>query len=386
MNKFFKKIAIILCIAMIAPTILSYMPAINSVSAAEAATKASLYSKSGTIGELSSPEYIYISDQKDAAKYTFKSSNAKVAKVDKYGSVSGISQGTAKITVKETYKSKTVTVGTYKITVKKSKLYAKKDTGTLFNTYYPLIDFSNFKAKYTYTTSDKNVIQVTKNGLLAVGAGTVKISVTETYKKVARELGTITVTVVPASINSECAAFTIATNSDVYVSDKIYLDHQSWNDDVVYSYVSSDPSIVAVEAIASEYDSSYVENHLKGIANGTATVTVNETYKGTTRVVGTVSVTVAAIATTALEFDAYYLTEENGVLSTYAYVGYAGDPLTYYLTKTPYDSSDVITFVSSDVAIATVDAEGVVTGVSAGTATITATAGSFSAKVNVIVE
>jgi uncharacterized protein YjdB len=141
-----------------------------------------------------------------------------------------------------------------------------------------------------------------------------------------------------------------------------------------------------VAEVASEYDPSYVESHLKGIANGTATVTVKETYKGTTRVVGTVTVTVAAIATTALEFDSYYFTEENGVLTTTSYVGNSGDPLTYYLTKTPYDSSDVITFVSSDTAIATVDAEGIVTGVSAGTATITATAGSFSAKVNVIVE
>jgi len=386
MNKFFKKIAIFLCITMIAPAILSYMPMVNSASIAEAATKATLYSKSGTIGELSSPEYIYISDQKDAAKYTFQSSNTKVAKVDKYGSVSGISKGTAKITVKETYKKKTITVGTYKVTVKKSELYTKKDKGTLFNTYYPMIDFSNFKAKYTYDSSDKNVIQVTKKGLLAVGEGTAKLTVTETYKKVVRKLGTITVTIVPSSINSESTAFTIAANSDIYASDKIFIDNQSWNADVVYSYESSDPAIVAVAEVASEYDPSYVESHLKGIANGTATVTVKETYKGTTRVVGTVTVTVAAIATTALEFDSYYFTEENGVLTTSTYVGNSGDPLTYYLTKTPSDSSDVIAFVSSDTAIATVDTEGVVTGVSAGTATITATAGSFSAKVNVIVE
>lgn len=55
---------------------------------------------------------IKITKKNKKAKYTFKSSNKKVVKVSSKGVVKALKPGTAKITVKETYKKKTKKVGT----------------------------------------------------------------------------------------------------------------------------------------------------------------------------------------------------------------------------------------------------------------------------------
>ncbi len=55
---------------------------------------------------------IKITGKNKKAKYTFKSSNKKVVKVSSKGVVKALKAGTAKITVKETYKKKTKKVGT----------------------------------------------------------------------------------------------------------------------------------------------------------------------------------------------------------------------------------------------------------------------------------
>ncbi len=55
---------------------------------------------------------IKITGKNKKAKYTFKSSNKKVVKVSSKGVVKALKPGTAKITVKETYKKKTKKVGT----------------------------------------------------------------------------------------------------------------------------------------------------------------------------------------------------------------------------------------------------------------------------------
>ena len=64
-------------------------------------------------------------------------------------------------------------------------------------------------------------------------------------------------------------------------------------------------------------------------------------------------------------------------------VEFAGDTLTIAATKTPVDTTDVITYSSSNEKIATVDSNGVVTVIGIGEATITATCGAITASVTV---
>lgn len=62
-----------------------------------------------------------------------------------------------------------------------------------------------------------------------------------------------------------------------------------------------------------------------------------------------------------------------------------GKTVTLTATVTPSDTTDTVVWTSSDESVATVSAEGVVTGVKAGTAVITATAGSVKAECTVTV-
>ena len=62
-----------------------------------------------------------------------------------------------------------------------------------------------------------------------------------------------------------------------------------------------------------------------------------------------------------------------------------GKTVTLTVTVTPSDTTDTVVWTSSDESVATVSAEGVVTGVKAGTAVITATAGSVKAECTVTV-
>ena len=114
-------------------------------------------------------------------KYTYKSSNKKIAKVDKNGKVTALKKGTATITVTsshgETAKVK-ITVKSVKITNLKKSVSLKagktltlkpKQTGTS-------------GAKYTYKTSNKKVAKVSKTGkITAVKAGTCTITVTSSF-------------------------------------------------------------------------------------------------------------------------------------------------------------------------------------------------------------
>ncbi len=62
-----------------------------------------------------------------------------------------------------------------------------------------------------------------------------------------------------------------------------------------------------------------------------------------------------------------------------------GETVTLTATVTPANTTDVVTWASSDVTVATVDANGVVTGVKDGKATITATVGAFSESCEVTI-
>ena len=202
MKNLLKRIAVLLVIALLAPVVLPSVPMLNGLSNVEvyaASKSASVNLDSATIGIASSPEYIYIDNEKADAKYTITSKDKKIAKVNKYGEIIGVSLGKTTVNITEKYKGKVKTVGKVSITVVGPKFDAKEiSIGVNDRRGIPIIYYNN-KAKYTYKSSDSSIVKLDKYGL-ATGLkwGSADISVTETYKGKTTELGSIKVSVVPA--------------------------------------------------------------------------------------------------------------------------------------------------------------------------------------------
>lgn len=100
---------------------------------AQMAKKASVSSKTITLTK-GQKKSIIIKNKKKGAKYTFKSSSKKIAKVNSKGLVTAVRKGTAKITVKESYrvsgKKKTRSLGVIKVKVTNEKIENIKPVDT----------------------------------------------------------------------------------------------------------------------------------------------------------------------------------------------------------------------------------------------------------------
>ena len=98
---------------------------------AKSAVKTKLKAKTISIS-IGQKKKIKLAGKKAKARYTFKSSKKKVAKVSKAGVVTGKKSGTAKITVREIYKKKTRKIGVVKVTVKKKNNSSAAPSGLTF--------------------------------------------------------------------------------------------------------------------------------------------------------------------------------------------------------------------------------------------------------------
>ena len=122
-----------------------------------------------------------------AAKY--KSSNSKIAKVNKNGVVTAVRPGTVKITTK--YKGKSHTT---KVKVKKAKLSLNKKTIELSRGQkYTLKAFANKSGisnkNIKWTSSNSNIVSVNKNGVLTTKKnGTTTVSCKTTIGKVSARI------------------------------------------------------------------------------------------------------------------------------------------------------------------------------------------------------
>ena len=135
------------------------------------------------------------------------------------------------------------------------------------------------------------------------------------------------------------------------------------------TWTSSDATVATVK-----------EGVVTGVKAGEATITASAGGKN-----ATVKVTVKAAATSGGETTTIAVTEVK-ITSTVTEVT-AGETITLTAEVSPADATDkTVTWSSSDTAIATVDSTGKVTGVAAGTATITAKAGEKTAAVDVTVK
>ena len=122
-----------------------------------------------------------------AAKY--KSSNSKIAKVNKNGTITAVRPGTVKITTK--YKGKSCTT---KVTIKKAKLSLNKKTIELSRGQkFTLKAFANKSGisnkNVKWTSSNSNIVSVNKNGVLTTKKnGTTTISCKTTIGKVSAKV------------------------------------------------------------------------------------------------------------------------------------------------------------------------------------------------------
>lgn len=122
-----------------------------------------------------------------AAKYN--SSNSKIAKVNKNGTITAVRPGTVKITTK--YKGKSCTT---KVTIKKAKLSLNKKTVELNRGQkFTLKAFANKSGisnkNVKWTSSNSNIVSVNKNGVLTTKKnGTTTISCKTTIGKVSAKV------------------------------------------------------------------------------------------------------------------------------------------------------------------------------------------------------
>lgn len=122
-----------------------------------------------------------------AAKY--KSSNSKIAKVNKNGTITAVRPGTVKITAKYKGKSRTT-----KIAIKKAKLSLNKKTVELSRGQkFTLKAFANKSGisnkNIKWTSSNNNIVSVNKNGVLTTKKkGTTTISCKTTIGKVSARI------------------------------------------------------------------------------------------------------------------------------------------------------------------------------------------------------
>ena len=286
---------------------------------------------------------------------SWTSSAPDVATVSSTGSVTAVKAGSATITVKTTDGGKTATCA---VTVNakvfpvtgvtldaKTKELVEGDSFTLKATVAP--DNATDKS-VTWTSSAPEVATVDANGkVTAVKAGSATITVTT---KDGSKTATCAVTVKPkvypvtgVSLDKETA--TLFEGETTTLTATIAPDNAT---DKSVTWTSSAPEVATVDA----------NGKVTAVKAGSATITVTTTDGGKT---ATCTVTVKAhVASVTLDKTTLTLT--------------AGESASLTATVNPdYAEDKSVTWTSSAPDVASVDANGKVTAVKAGTATITVT-------------
>ena len=270
---------------------------------------------------------------------TFSSSNTRYVTVDANGVVTGKRAGSATITVK-TYNGKKTTL---KITVKKApSSVSLKTTRTVLGvgeTAQLTATLSSGSAGgYSFSSSDETKLTVDETGLVtALQPGEVSVSV-KTYNGKTKS-GVITVMSAPESITLADTALKIGAEDSAKLS--YTLNEGSAG---AISFTSSDETIATVDA----------DGTIRALKAGSATVTATS-YNGVSADCA-LSVCPAPSAVT--------LTAERTTIGL-------NEKLQLSAQLEPADVVGTLTFSSSNTRYVTVDANGVVTGKRAGSATIT---------------
>ncbi len=213
------------------------------------------------------------------------------------------------------------------------------------------IEGVSFRSDHPEIVSIENTTLTAKK----VGTAVITATVTDEGETTPRTLGSVTITVqsgVSAITPASSAVEIDADGESKTASLSVTLTGAASGD--VLAVQSSDESVVTAQAGAITLSDGTCTVTLTAVKTGTAAVTLS---CGTAT--AQVAVTVKASGTHTVTFEKQKLTVKKGETATNT------------VTKA---TGDALTFVSSNTAVATVDAStGAVTGVAAGTATITAT-------------
>ena len=216
----------------------------------------------------------------------------------------------------------------------------------------------------SYVSDNPNVVSVSEDGVAqAVGLGTAQITATSgnvscTYVITTQPDSSMVATEMDITL----ASSTIAVGDTTSLSLAVLPTSAANYIDVTLS--SSDPSVATVNNFGK----------VTGVAPGKATITATS---GDVSCSATISVVAAASSTTGAT--------QSISLNTNYVVLKPGSSKTITGTVSPSSSSQALTFTSQDKSIATVSANGVITGVSTGATAVIVSNGTVSSSVTVIV-
>ena len=281
----------------------------------------------------------------------WSTSNKKIVTVNSKGKIKGIKKGSATITakikgtkIKATCKV-TVGVPVTKVTANTSKVTLYK--GKTYKLKTKVLPTKASNKKVTYTTSNKKVARVSSNGTIkaiAPGKATIRITANDGSNKKA----SVKVTVLqPATgIALDCAADSLLIGTTKQLTATVTPANAA---DKTVTWASSNPAIATVSATGL----------ITAVAPGAVTI----------------AATTSAGAVATCEITVYDYPPANAIaLNTTTASIILGSTQQLTATVAPENAKDkTVTWASSNPAVATVSATGLVTGVATGTATITAT-------------
>ena len=301
----------------------------------------------------------------EAAGYNWKSDNHEVATVDNNGVVTAVGKGTANITVEVSNHEATIPVNvkasvgsvSFDPDLKEVVLDTKVDTTEELKDYLVFTPEDPDYTNMTWTSSDEEVATVDNNGkVTAVGNGNATITVSVDGKTATIP---VSVTVPLESITVEKSEVTLYKNESVDVKVTANPDGAKWR--------------TLKASIKSGDDFAYAEEteegvKITGLAEGTSIVTVAANDGDTPELVKEITVNVKENRITSVDVTAE---NDDEILR-----GNTKQLKTSYEVEEPdRETTDdtKVTWTSSDEEVATVDENGVVTGLKDGKATITAT-------------
>ena len=300
------------------------------------------------------------------------SNNTSLVTVDEFGNIEGINEGTATIiatTVDGNFTAETIVTVTEPI-VSVTSITLESQTEDIV--VLEILDLTETvtpsnasNQSVVWTSSDSSVVTVDSDGVITgISEGTATITVTTLDGNFTAEaIVTVTepiISVTGITLGSQTEDIVIFEILDL--TETVTPSNAS-NQSVVW--MSSDPSIVTVDAVGT----------IAGESVGTATITVT-TVDGNFTAETIVTVSEPIISVTGITLGSQ--TEDIII----------GEILEITETITPSNASNQsVVWMSSDPSIVTVDTNGTITGISEGTATITATTvdGSFTAETIIIV-
>ncbi len=297
-------------------------------------------------------------DTTDSPSYSYSSSNNSVATVDANGKITAVGKGTATITVtaKVGTNVKTATVSVnVKLLAETISVDETMDIYTGYNsTLVTVVGPEGCEDNYevSYSSSNEEIATVDTNGKVTgvkEGVATITVTLKVNGKVVDTAICEVTIQdeeIPMTGIEVESASVTLYKGETSTI--KVSILPVDTTDSPSYSYSSSNEEIATVDA----------NGKITAVGAGTATITVTATA-GTNIKTATVSVTVKVNANTVIVDETLQLQKGEN------------DKLTVKVLPEDTTETYTIEYSSNKEEVATVDANGKITAVSVGTATIT---------------